>query len=145
MALKLRETANGVRGSNELNLFGEGTYVEGKIESKGSIRIDGKVKGSVITRDTLTLGANGVISGQIEAREAIVGGRIEGDIKAQEKLVLEAKSVLIGNIETKKLVIDEGAVFQGKADMGAKSTTKDLKSSPFQEKGDAKNAKTVSG
>lgn len=134
MALRLKETGNDSRGVNELNLLGEGTFLEGKIKSKGSIRIDGKLKGSIVTADVLTIGSKGFVSGEVEAREAILGGKIEGNIKAIEKLVLEPNSILIGNIETKKLIIDEGAIFQGKANMGLTASNSDNKSPANQDK-----------
>lgn len=122
MALKLKETSNSLKSSNELNFLGEGTYVEGVIETKGSLRIDGKVKGAVKAEDTLTIGSSGLVMGEVQARSVILGGKIEGNIKVSEKLVLEAKSTLVGNLKTKNLVIDEGAVFQGKSDMGVSAT-----------------------
>ncbi len=119
MALKLKETANGGgKGMNELNFLGEGTYLEGTIETKGSLRVDGKVNGAIKTGDTLTVGSSGMVSGEIHARMAIIGGKIEGDINVDEKLVLESNSTLVGNLNAKKLVIDEGAIFQGKSNMG---------------------------
>ena len=145
MTLRLKDTGNNSGRSNELNLLGEGTYLEGKIESKGSIRIDGKVKGTVITSDILTIGSKGYVSGKIEAQEAIVGGKIEGDIKASEKLILEANSTLVGNIETKKLVIDEGAIFQGKSDMGVTSSEIEYKHPLKQEKKEEKGDKIATG
>lgn len=119
MALKRKDAGNGGKGVNELNFLGEGTYLEGSLETQGSLRIDGKVKGTVKAGDTLTVGSNGKIEGELYARNAVVGGRIEGNVKVDEKLVLETNSVLIGNLKAQKLVIDEGAVFQGKSEMGA--------------------------
>ncbi len=126
MGLKMKDTNSGSKGTGELNFLGEGTYIEGKLEAKGSIRIDGRVKGAVKTADTLTVGNNGVVEGKIEARNAVIGGKIEGEIFISEKLILESKSTLIGNLRTKKLVIDEGAVFQGKSDMGISAQTEKL-------------------
>ena len=80
MALKLDHTAISPKSTNELNFLGEGTYVEGTVEAKGSIRIDGRVKGAVRAGDTLTIGAKGEVSGEIHARMAVVGGKIDGDI-----------------------------------------------------------------
>ena len=119
MSLKSKSEENGYKITNELNLIGLGTFVEGTIETKGSLRIDGRVKGAVKTGETLTIGGKGEVSGEIQARMAVIGGKIEGDIRVEEKLVLEANSILIGNLKAKKLVIDEGALFQGKSDMGA--------------------------
>ncbi len=124
MALKAKEPNESFKGSNELNFLGTGTYVEGTVETKGSLRIDGRVKGAVKAGDTLTIGAKGEVAGEVNARMAVIGGRIEGDIKVEEKLVLEANSVIVGNLKAKKLVIDEGAIFQGKSDMGAQKQSK---------------------
>jgi cytoskeletal protein CcmA (bactofilin family) len=139
MLLKSKSEENGFKITNELNLIGLGTFVDGTIETKGSLRIDGRVKGAVKTGETLTIGGKGEVSGEIQARMAVVGGKIEGDIRVEEKLVLEANSVLIGNLKAKKLVIDEGALFQGKSEMGA---PKSGKTAPhpveLQPKGDAR-------
>ncbi len=106
--------------STELNFFGGGTVVEGTIRSSNSVRIDGKIKGKLICKNTLTVGVNGVIEGEVEAKNAIVGGKINGKVKVTEKLVLESKSILIGDLKASKLLIDEGAVFEGTSDMGKK-------------------------
>jgi cytoskeletal protein CcmA (bactofilin family) len=145
MALKSKDAENSIKASNELNFLGVGTYVEGTVDTKGSLRIDGRVKGAVKTADTLTIGANGEVSGEVHARMAVVGGRIEGDIRVEEKLVLEANSVLVGNLKAKKLVIDDGATFQGKSDMGApKQIKKDTTPLDFQDKGDIRGESDLS-
>lgn len=138
MASKLKDTDSGFKSANELNFLGEGTYVEGTVEAKGSLRVDGRVKGAVRAGDTLTIGAKGDVSGEVHARMAVVGGRIEGNIQVDEKLVLEANSKLVGNLKAKKLVIDEGAIFQGKSDMGIPKESKSASSSfsfPSKEEG----------
>ena len=115
MGLKSKSVSN---GSNELNFIGTGTSLEGTIETNGSLRIDGRVKGTVKSSDTVTIGSGGEVNGEIYARNAIVGGKIEGNIIVEEKLVLESTSVLTGNLRAGKLIIDEGAVFNGKSEMG---------------------------
>lgn len=114
MSLKSMSNNN----ATELNFIGKGTVLEGNLKTESSIRIDGIIKGSIICKNTITLGENGRIDGDIEAINAIVGGRIKGKITVSEKLVLEARSSLIGELKAKKLIIDEGAVFDGTADMG---------------------------
>ena len=109
--------------STELNFFGAGTVVDGTIRANNSVRIDGRVKGKLICKNTLTVGVNGEIEGEVEAKNAIIGGKIIGKIKVSEKLVLESKSVLIGDLKASKLLIDEGAVFEGNSDMGKKEQT----------------------
>ncbi len=108
--------------STELNFLGGGTVVEGTVRSENSVRIDGKLKGKLICKNTLTVGINGEIEGEVQAKNAIVGGRIRGKVKVQEKLVLESKATLIGELSASKLIIDEGAVFEGTSDMGKKAS-----------------------
>ena len=148
MALKIKDSYS---DSNELNFIGAGTYLEGNIETKGSLRIDGKVKGTVKSGDTLTVGVSGEIIGEIYVKNAIVGGRIEGNVHIEQKLVLESTSSLTGNLRTSKLIIDEGAFFSGKSQMGAgqnvkevapKETNKEIRENPklFSSEGAASGA-----
>ena len=104
--------------SAELNFIGKGTVVKGNVITESSIRVDGKIKGSLSCKNTLTIGENGEIDGDVEAANAIVGGKIKGKVIVTEKLVLEAKSSLRGELKAKKLIIDEGATFDGTSDMG---------------------------
>ena len=106
--------------STELNFFGGGTVIDGTIRANNSVSVDGKIKGKLICKNTLTVGINGEIEGDVEAKNAIIGGKIVGKIRVTEKLVLEAKSVLIGDLKASKLFIDEGAVFEGTSDIGKK-------------------------
>ena len=110
--------------STELNFLGSGTKVEGTVRTDNSVRVDGTLKGKLICKNTLTVGINGSIQGEIEAKNAIIGGQINGKIKVAEKLVLEAKSKLIGELKASKLIIDEGAVFDGTSNMGIQEEQK---------------------
>ncbi len=112
----------------ELNFIGAGTIVEGKIKSPGSIRIDGKMIGEISAGENLAVGNTGDVEGNITARNITIGGNLKGTIMAQEKLVFESKAVVKGDIRAGKLVIDEGAVFDGKCTMtDAKSVAHEVK------------------
>lgn len=106
--------------SKELNLIGQGTLVEGNIRTKGNIRIDGKVKGEVHSTENLAVGSGGEIEGGLSGKNVIIGGRVRGNVASSEKLVLESKSVVHGDIRAQRLVIDEGAVFDGNVAMSEK-------------------------
>jgi cytoskeletal protein CcmA (bactofilin family) len=118
--LKIKENTTPNVASTELNFLGSSTYVEGIIKTDSSVRIDGTIKGKLVCKNTLTVGVNGQIEGEIEAKNAIIGGKINGKIKVAEKLVLESKSALMGEIKASKLIIDEGAIFEGTSKMGKK-------------------------
>jgi cytoskeletal protein CcmA (bactofilin family) len=101
----------------ELNLITGGTVFEGKLRTPGSIRIDGKIVGEVVATQNVSLGSAGDIDGNVSARNVTIGGKIKGTIVAQEKLVFESKAVVRGDIKAAKLVVDEGAVFDGRCVM----------------------------
>jgi len=100
--------------SRELNtIIGKGSFIEGTIDIKNSIRIDGRIKGDVSSTGTVTVGGDGEVEGTIKAANAIVGGRVRGKMIVKQKIILEKHSVLIGDLQTQKLSINEGAIFDG--------------------------------
>jgi cytoskeletal protein CcmA (bactofilin family) len=103
--------------SAELTLIASNTVFEGKIKTEGSIRIDGKFVGDINAKANAAVGLTGSIDGTLSARSITVAGKISGTVTATEKLVLEGKSIMHGDIRATKLVVDEGAVFDGKCDM----------------------------
>jgi cytoskeletal protein CcmA (bactofilin family) len=107
----------GKNEGNDLNLVGAGTVFEGKIRTPGSLRIDGKVIGDVTVSQNIHVGNTGETEGTIAGKNVTIGGKVTGIITAQEKLVLESKAVIKGDIRATKLVIDEGATFDGKCVM----------------------------
>jgi len=102
---------------SQINIVAQGTRFEGKISSTGSLRVDGQVTGDVSLTGDLVIGSNGEISGNVDAQTVTVGGKVTGNINAKNKLVFESKAKIKGDIRASKLVIDEGAMFDGKCDM----------------------------
>jgi len=104
--------------SGDLNtIVGKGSSLEGTLKVENSIRVDGKIKGHVTTTESLVIGKEGEIEGEIIAKHAIIGGRVRGKISATGKVVLEAKALFQGEMKTARLVIDDGAVFDGRCSM----------------------------
>ncbi|MEW5798140.1 MAG: polymer-forming cytoskeletal protein [Bacteroidota bacterium] len=104
-------------GMKDLNLIGVGTTVDGKIRTQGSLRVDGKLTGEVHAAENLAIGVTGEIEGAVNGRNVTIGGKVKGNITAVDKLVLEGKSSVRGDVKAAKLVIDEGAMFDGRISM----------------------------
>lgn len=94
-------------------VIGKGTVVEGTLTVQSSLRVDGKIKGKISCTDSIVVGKEGEIEGEVHVRNAVIGGRINGKINAEGKVILESKAVLKGDLKASKVVIDEGAVFNG--------------------------------
>jgi len=109
--------------SEELTIISHGVKLEGKISCSGSIRVDGIVQGDVISESNVTVGEQGEILGQVNGQSITLGGKVSGMVNAKEKVTLEAKANLKGDIFTKILVIEAGARFDGKSNMGESKET----------------------
>jgi len=108
-----------------INMIGSGTIITGDIQSKGDIRVDGTLKGSVNTEGKVVLGSNGIIEGDVICRDADISGTINAKITVSQLLYLKTTAKLNGDIITNKLSIEPGAEFTGSCSMGA--VIKDLK------------------
>jgi len=93
-------------------LIGQDSIIRGEIISKGVVRLDGTLEGS-IKADYLILGRSGSVKGDMSAREIVIDGTVEGDLQAEELVEINPDGAVEGNIRTAKLIITEGAFFSG--------------------------------
>tara|TARA_B110000459_G_scaffold99665_1_gene110811 strand:- start:1036 stop:1443 length:408 start_codon:yes stop_codon:yes gene_type:complete len=105
--------------SAAVNMIGAGTIITGDIVSKGDIRVDGTLKGSVNTEGRVVLGREGIIEGDIICNDADISGTIKAKITVSHLLSLKTTAKLSGDIITNKLSIEPGAAFSGSCSMGA--------------------------
>ena len=108
-----------------INTIGSGTTINGDITSKSDIRIDGVLKGSVVTEGKVVLGEAGIIEGDVSCKDADIAGTIRAKISVSQLLSLKSSSKIQGDIVTNKLSIEPGASFTGSCSMGA--VIKDIK------------------
>lgn len=99
-------------------LIGKGAIIEGNLTLQHSLRIDGKLIGNVKSTDSIIIGKDGEVEGEVEVKNAVIGGKIKGKIVASGKVTLETTSVFNGQLKANKLVIDEGSIFDGTSQMG---------------------------
>ncbi len=104
-------------GNDVSSIITAGTICEGKLRSPGSIRVEGRIVGEIVAGQGISIGGSGEVDGNVSAKLVTIGGKITGSVLAQEKLVFESKAVVRGDIRAAKLVIEEGAVFDGKCIM----------------------------
>ena len=103
--------------NNELTIISSGVVFEGKMKCNGNIRVDGAIIGDIDAKGNITVGTNGKVKGEINAKDITIGGKVEGIVRAESKVILEAKSSLKGELITKILVIAAGALFDGTSKM----------------------------
>jgi cytoskeletal protein CcmA (bactofilin family) len=104
----------------EITAFlGKGTEFKGVLSFEGTIRVDGKVDGEVVSKDTLIAGDEAFLQGEISVGTIISSGRIAGNISASQKVHILAPGIIEGNIKTPKLIIEDGVTFDGKCEMAS--------------------------
>ena len=86
----------------------------GDLETAGSLRIDGKLEGTIRRADTVVLGVGATMSGDVYAREVVVGGSITGNIHATERVELQATAIVTGDVLTQTILVQEGGVVNGR-------------------------------
>ena len=103
--------------SNAVNLLCEGTVIVGDIKTKNDIRIDGIVKGKIVTSGRLVVGNTAKIEGNIDCGNVDVSGVVLGDITAMGAVSLKAPAKVVGNITSAVISIEPGVMFNGNCQM----------------------------
>ena len=91
--------------------------VTGDIETSGSLRLDGTLNGTIRRADTVVIGVGATMSGDVHAREVIIGGAITGNVEATERVELQPTAIVTGNISTQVVLVQEGGVVNGRVEM----------------------------
>lgn len=105
----------------------KGVQMDGTLEVSGTFRIDCKMKGTLIGQQSILIGENAQIEGEIEGNHVVVGGRFDGTIRAKGRVEIQPKGIVTGEIHTPCLVIEAGGILDGRCHMGnATEATKPL-------------------
>jgi len=89
------------------------TRVGGDVSTDGDLVVEGRVDGSVRAGGQLTLGPAAVVTGAIEARDVRIAGRLDRGLRAEGVVHLLGTAEVHGDLEAARVVIDDGAVFEG--------------------------------
>ena len=116
--LKRDELSAAPPSTGDLNaLLGRGSEFEGKLTFEGTVRIDGKFTGTIVTNDVLVIGEGAKVSAEINAGTVIVHGEVSGNVKAKTAVELHHPARMKGNLETPSLMIEKGVAFEGQCKM----------------------------
>ena len=105
-------------GADHINMVGEGAVLEGALTAPGDIHVRGEVRGSVHAHGKVVIAHEGYVEGQVKAQNADIAGRVDGDVHVESRLILKGPARINGNLFTGRLVIEEGAVYNGSCQMG---------------------------
>src|SRR5215471_7275960 len=97
----------------------QGIRIKGEVTGSEDLFVDGQVEGKLsLSNGSLTIGPNGVVKADLNAREVIVRGNVDGKVSGRDKVQLWSTGRVNGEVQTERLAIEEGAVLRGKVEAG---------------------------
>ena len=102
----------------EFALIGRSVIIKGELSGSEDLYIDGQVEGNIEMRgNNLTVGPNGQVRANVNAKGVVIQGKLEGNIQASDRAELKKSAIAVGDILTQRVAIEEGAYFKGKIEI----------------------------
>jgi cytoskeletal protein CcmA (bactofilin family) len=94
--------------------LGSDAHIEGLVEFRGTIRVDGRVKGKIFSQGgTLIVGEKAVVHADVVVGSAVIMGEVNGTIDAQKRVEIYAPGRVNGDVKSPAISIEPGACFNG--------------------------------
>ncbi len=111
--------------------IGKSLVIKGEVTGSESLYIDGRVEGSInLAGNRVTVGRNGVVAANINAREIVVLGKVRGNLTASDRVDIRSDGSLTGDVVAARISIEDGAFFKGGIDIrkaGQKANGEEMK------------------
>jgi cytoskeletal protein CcmA (bactofilin family) len=108
-------------GMGQTAIIGQSIHIKGELTGNEDLTIDGTVEGNIeLKENNLTIGPNGNIKADINAKTVTIVGEAQGNVTAVEKVEIRETGKLRGNITAPRGVIADGAFFKGSVEMEKK-------------------------
>ncbi|MFZ4983858.1 MAG: bactofilin family protein [Blastocatellia bacterium] len=100
------------------SFLGEGTDINGEVKFTEIMRVDASISGTISSdQGSLLVMEKGRIKATINVGTVEVSGIVEGTITAKTAVRLHPTGRVYGDIYTPTLIIEQGALFDGKCHM----------------------------
>ena len=111
-------SGNGAPPETVISIIGPGMEVIGECQTDGTIRIEGRVQGTVRAGKAVVVGKDGVVEGDVFTQDAVISGRVSGTLIAESRLELQATCRIEGEVRARRMQLEEGAMLNGTVQMG---------------------------
>jgi cytoskeletal protein CcmA (bactofilin family) len=102
-----------VKGSDLTAFIDEGSDIEGKYTFTGTIMLNGRFQGEIVSNDTLIVGEKGVVKASIRAGIVLINGEVVGNVTGAERVEIRGSARVFGDVEAPVVVLEEGVLFEG--------------------------------
>ena len=109
---------NATLNTGDQATIGKSLVIKGEVTGSESLYIDGRVEGSInLPGNRVTIGRNGVVAANINAREIVVLGKVRGNVSATDRVDIRNEGSLTGDVVAQRISIEDGAFFKGGIDI----------------------------
>ena len=109
---------NAVINNNEQATIGKSLVIKGEVTGSESLYIDGRVEGAInLPGNRVTVGRNGQVQANINAKEVVVLGKVKGNVTASDRVDIRNEGSLGGDVVCQRISIEDGAWFKGSIDI----------------------------
>jgi len=116
-------------GTGKTVNIGPSVNIKGTLSGREDLTVDGKVEGKITLKEhVLTIGSNGQIQADLQAKAVIVHGKVAGNITAEDKVEITSSGTVHGDIRAPRVALADGAMFRGAVDMDLGSSAKQERS-----------------
>jgi cytoskeletal protein CcmA (bactofilin family) len=103
----------------ERAVIGPSISITGEVSGDEDLLIEGRIDGTVnLEQHSVTVGREGRVKAGISGRTVVVEGSVEGDLRALEQVILRSSARVTGDVTAPRVVLEDGATFRGRVDMG---------------------------
>ncbi|MCU0276341.1 MAG: polymer-forming cytoskeletal protein [Acidobacteria bacterium] len=102
---------------SQSTLVGKTLRIKGEVYSEDEMLIEGRIQGTITVKNRLTIGSNGDVEAEIDAREVIIKGKVTGNVRGSQRVEIVPAGTLHGNILAPRVVIADSGFFEGNIEM----------------------------
>lgn len=104
--------------AREVSVIGPTLVFKGELSANEDLVIEGRIEGKISHQEkNLTVGKQGRVAADIQAQNVEIQGEVIGDVVCDQLVKLSRSAVVSGNIECARIVMDDGAQFDGQVKM----------------------------
>lgn len=121
--------------SDVVSVVAPGMTILGDVMCDGTVRVEGKIEGSIKATKSVVVGKDGRVTGDIETQDVVVAGTVVGTVVGASRVELQETCKIEGDIRSRRIKLDEGGRIEGRLHMTAKAA--DGKSTASPRKGES--------
>jgi cytoskeletal protein CcmA (bactofilin family) len=109
----------GATSEASMSIIGPGMVIVGDVKTDGTVRVEGRIEGTVQAGKAVVIGKGGEVHGDVVTQDAVVGGRVRGTLTAESRLELQPTCDVEGQIRARSqhMRLEEGCRFTGQVEM----------------------------